>query len=302
MQKGQSYYTAFDNAVIAFPAHNEKPSNISAYRLPTIFYLWKFLPNPGLFIWIGFLMLCSATLIASFKIAAKFSKFPLSILAPYLLVPYLLFSAKSIWFLMIEWWSAFFIVFFICLFLYKKERLAYFTLLLALLIRELAIIPIALNSIAMLFIKRKYFIYFSSLILIFVAFYGLHTYLSQTGSTSINETTSQLLTFRGIPFIKRTLDFGSDFYFFNQAKIPVLGIFLILSSAGSLTTLIKNQKERYLILISILFFAGFAFSFLFISKSIFNEYWGIMYVPVMISIIPWGIESFYQITFKSIKH
>lgn len=292
MQEGKSYYQAFAEAVVLDVRAEAPPSDIFEYRLPTLFFIWSILPNPGVSLWVVFLILCSLMIVVSYKTAVRFSSPSMAILAPYLLVPYLLFASKSHWFLITEWWAMIFILLFLFFFLYRKERFAYIFMLLAFLSRELLTIPILANSIFALFLKsRRYLFFFLSILIVFFIFYLAHVYfIYQVGVNPLETSVNKLLS-GSIGFLRTTLAFATQYYFSIQWGLQNMALYFLISILGLVLVLITNRKEKSSILISYLTCFSFPIAFLFIAVSRYNDYWGIMYVPLMLCLLPWSLES-----------
>ena len=292
MKDGRPYYTAFDQAVINDVRADKPPDTVFGYRLPTLFLLWSILPNPGVSIWIIFVIVGFTLLISSYQIAQKFSSPSFAIIAPYFLVPYLLFSSKSHWFLISEYWAMFLLVFYLAFLLNKKYHLAYSSLLLGLLIRELVFIPaLAGFGLSVLVRSKRHFLFYLSIILVFLIFYLIHIFLiAHTLSGSKGLSIDRLLG-GGINFVRSTLAFGTQYYLSIKWGLQNMALYLLITFLGGIFLLLSNNEERMLIVISYLTCFGFPVVFLFIAVSKFNDYWGIMYVPIMLSILPWSLYS-----------
>ncbi|MEK7127717.1 MAG: hypothetical protein AAB838_03280 [Patescibacteria group bacterium] len=154
MKEGKNFYPAFYEGMAGLRSGNFHP-DINAWRQPFIFYLWKILPIYPLW-----QLLLVAIIICAYLITKN-------ILSPLILWPYLHYSLVDLTILQPEWWGMAFLVFGLCAKTYKKHYLSGLFFLLALMCRELFIIPIFFITLP------KFKIYFKFYILFFI-YYIFH--------------------------------------------------------------------------------------------------------------------------------
>lgn len=154
MKKGVSYYSAFAQAVIGHGMMNEIPREIWGWRWPTVFYFWKYLTPNALWLQILFLGVACLVLISAFSIAQNFLDKSFALLSPFLLIPYFLESAANTYFLLTEWWGVMFFLGGMAFFLKQKKTLSIILFSLAILTRELLLIPLLTFLIISLILKK----------------------------------------------------------------------------------------------------------------------------------------------------
>src|SRR5207249_1337144 len=111
--------------------------------------------NSALKIYFLFLLLSSILLYVSYKIGLRYLGFPVGLSSPFILLPYLHYAARSEMFLETEWWGLFFFIFGISLVVEKKLFFSIVLLSIALLIRELFLVPLGLLLIFFAFKRRR---------------------------------------------------------------------------------------------------------------------------------------------------
>jgi|SRR3989344_1932102 len=281
MKKGNSYYLSFKQAVEANAFKSTVSANAWSWRTPTIFYIWKIIPGTnGVYIYYFFLGFVCITLLCAYKLIHSLlpqNRGHYAILAPYLLYPYFHFATRDNTFLQTEWWGIQIAVW--ALYFLIKDRMGWAALLwtLTLTIRELFIIPFLLQ-ITVLFIKRQPH---RRILLIPLIIFGIFLLWHFQMVIQIVSATSGFFTPRlhtlGKMIILPTLAFGSWEYLFSQWRVFI--IFYIISAVGLFQV---RSYSSWLIGCFLLF----PVSFLFIGSSVYNDYWGIFYIPVVLISVP----------------
>ena|SRR3989344_352277 len=291
MNQNLSYYNSFAKAMTGKFSHPNLPSDIWSWRLPTIFVIWKLLPtSSGMFIYISYLTLASSVIFVSYLIGERYMLFPYSVLPPYLIFAYLIFGAKSHDFLLTELWGLF--PFLIGMYLVISKRLFYAIIFisLAVLIREIYILPIALMLVYAALKKRRLIFALAIPLFFFCTLFFFHLKFAGSYIDSIGTVFNLRMVHNGFYFIQQTLSFGSGSYLFFPLRPFVLLSPLALLGCYYVYKRNKND-EAVLWLLS---FLPFPLAFLKFGNTPFNDYWGIFYVPTFLILAPLALG----LTFK----
>ncbi len=294
MNQGNNYYTSFKTAIEQNPFKGQVSTNLWSWRLPTIFYIWLLVPgNTGLSIYYLFLVNCIGILIGSFflvEVTLKLLGKPatLAIIAPYFLYPYLHFAVRDMTFLHTEWWVILPMILGIFFSLKQKYLISTIFFALSVCIRELLIFPILIALLIAGVKKQKQFWYLIPILMtlgIYIIFHGYQI------SNLIN-LTSNFLTPRlagGKNIVLATLAFGSWEYLFYYLRI-FIWIFIIVTF-GWLFMIKKNIFFKYSGLVILSAFCLYPLIFLIIGTSVYNDYWGIIYMPIMLISLPIAVSN-----------
>lgn len=285
VKNGQDYYRSFAQSVAGDTRGIVLTRDTFQWRLPTIFYLWKFTSIDGYFVFVNFWFLTLVSLICIYLILKKFIGSRLALLGPVLAIPYFLdtlFYKTS--FLFTEWWAWFFFIFGLSFFLYQKKKAAFIFLLLAALTRELMILPLILFFVYSLFLKkdRRFFLAIIALTIVFFVFHALNVGRQEN-----------IIPSSGSSLFGRLHSFDKQSFLtmisFSMRKYPLVNFkshYLIVLLAGvSLAVNLARKQTREVLYI---FIAGFSFLLLlpFITTSLYNDYWGALFMPTLILTIP----------------
>ena len=285
VKNGQGYYQSFAQGVAGDTRGIVLTSDTFQWRLPAIFYLWKFTSIDGYFIFVNFWFLTLVSLICIYFILKKFIGSRLAFLGPILVVPYfldVLFYKTS--FLFTEWWAWFFLTFGLTFFLYQKKKVAFIFFLLSAVTRELMIFPLILFFIYSLFLKkdRRFFLAIVTLTLLFFAFHAFNVSLQESITpASGSSPLTRLHSFDKQSFLSMIS--------FSMRKYPLVNFkihYLIVLLAGvSLAVNLARKQTREVFYI---FIAGFGFLLLlpFVTTSAYNDYWGVLFMSTLILTIP----------------
>lgn len=142
MKTGENFYDAFQKGMTA-AMHVSFAVDIGGWREPFVFYLWTLLPGNGVAIYYLFELLTAGTLVAAYFIARKFLPARFALLSPFILFPYFHYPLSDLTLLQVEWWGMFFLVLGLGFYFYQRMFAAGIFFALALLTRELYLIPIA---------------------------------------------------------------------------------------------------------------------------------------------------------------
>lgn len=283
IENGADYYEAYKTAQLGRFAQNIIPADIWGWRLPTIFYIWKLFPGQtGLSIYILYLIVASALLLVAFQIAKRYLDENLAFLSPYLLFPYLHFGSRDQMFLETEWWGVSMFVFGLYFLVKRRLFLATIVLTTAVLVREVYLLPLGL-IVLYAFAKDKKLV--PVLAIPIVAFLILFAFHFERVSDYINarETLfSPRVVSNGIYFIQQTLAFASWEYLLFKFRPFIL--FLPLAVAGCLMLFKNNFKKESIVWL--LSFLPFPISFLKFGTVPYNDYWGIIYMPLVLILAP----------------
>ncbi len=282
------YYEAIKIAHIGRFAQQTAPTDIWGIRLPTIFFIWSVLPGNGLSIYFLYLFLASSVLLAAYKIGERYLGSGVGILSAYLVFPYLHFAARDKMMLETEWWAV--SVFIIALFFLIKKQLFWATILfsLAVIVRELYAMPLLLFLIYFMFKDRKVLFVFLIPLVSFVLLFFFHLVFA----SQYIDSWGTLFKPRMVPFgwflTRQTFAFASwDYSFFGLRPFFV---FAVLALSGCLWVYKKVKKEEGFLLLAS--WVVFPIAFLKIGTVPFNDYWGIMYMPLVIIFAPLALGFF----------
>lgn len=279
---GENYYSAFFIAQNGTFTGKRIPSDIWWFRMPTIFYLWSFLPGSGLSIYLLFLLLASVCLFAAYKIVLKFCGFRIALMSPYLLFGYLHFGARDQMLLETEWWGVMFFIIGLYFFFYKRFFWAIVLFSLAVLTRELYVISLVFMFLASFANKRRRVWVFIIPILSFALLFVFHILAVTKYFSSFVEMFRPRLAGDGLFLVKQTLVFGSWEYLFFFLKPFYFFVFFAL--IGSYYIFRKIDKGWGLCVLAS--FIVFPIAFLKVGSVPFNDYWGIMYIPQVLIFAP----------------
>ena len=288
VDSGQPYYLSLLRAHDGRFSRVGMPTDIWGLRMPTLFYIWSFLPGGGMGIYFLFLVISASVLFGAYKVTEKYLGRNIGLLSSYLLFPYLHYAARDQMMLETEWWGVTIFIIGIHFLLFRKYFLSTILLSLSTLTRELFIMPVFLLLIYYFFTNRK-IVYIATVpITAFCLFFLFHL----TAANFYIDAYGSLLKPRVIPlgymFLQQTFAFGSWEYFFYNFK-PFF-LFFILAVMGSLYVYLRKSKTDGLI---ILFsFLIFPIAFLKIGTLPYNDYWGIMFMPQVLIFAPVVLGNF----------
>lgn len=289
VENGTDYYEAFKNALLGRFDQSLIPQDVWSWRLPTIFYFWKFLPGNSLSIYFLYLFTSAAVLFTATSLAKKFLDPHLAFLSAYLIFPYLHFGSRDQMFLVTEWWAAFLFIFAIFSLIKNKQSFsankifpAAVFLSLTLMIREMFILPVSLLLIYSIVKDKKLIPVFLIPIFLFLSLLAYHVFRA----SDYIDAASTLFSARTVPngffFLQQTLAFASWEY-----ALYFIRPFVIMTIAASVGGfyLLKDKKAREAIIL-LVGFLPFPIAFLRFGTVPYNDYWGIVYVPTAIILSP----------------
>jgi hypothetical protein len=288
MKGGVPYYDAYRVAFMGKFANHTVPGDVWGWRMPTIFEMWKIIPGSGIGIYILYLALSSGMIYASYLVGKRYLGSTLALLPAYLVFPYLHFAARDEIVLLTEWWSVAFFFLGLYLFVARKYFLAILFLALTVLIREIYIMPLGLMFLYFaLKLKREAVVFLiplvAFLVLLFYHVLSLGSYIDAWHSLF-----SARIVSSGIFFVEQTLSFGSWEYLLFGARPFVL--FLVLALSGCWYMYRAGRKDEAWIWA--LAFLPFPVAFMKFGAVPYNDYWGIMYMPIVLILAPIALGNF----------
>lgn len=286
MEKGWNYYPAFSWAIAGDVRGIVLTSDLFQWRFPTIFYLWNVLANTGWQILFLFWVCVLTTFTAAFLVVRKFTRLLPALVVVLLLVPYFIdvFHYQTS-FLFTEWWGWFFLMWGLAAYIYDKRIMAWSFWLMAIITRELLIIPVVCFLLLGLW-QRRDRILFLSLLVIFGAFVTLHrnmvVHFMQGAETSAVNPLTRFHIFDKQSFMPMIA--------FSMRRYPLIQYksnWVLVGLAG-LSLLHAIWKRLFCSKVIYVYVAAWSLLFLlpFISTSIYNDYWGILFVPTVLITIP----------------
>lgn len=278
MKKGIDYYQAHYLSQIKLAGNDNTvwQQDIWGWRLPFIFYFWKYLTRTGSDILLLFIFLALITLTTSYFISIKFIKSKISLLTPLIILPYFLSAIQSTSFLFITWWSMFFYIIGVAFLFYQKHFLSAIFLSIAILTREFYLIPILIMLLISVFYHKNIKIFLLPLLLFFLMMI-FHIYKVNQFTHINNSFGAYRLSRPNKTLVLSTLAFSTNSYFFVNYR-PTL-LFLAISVI-SLILLIIKSKDKYIYLLAISSFFPIFLSFFMINIGKWEDYWGATYVPL----------------------
>lgn len=290
VKSGNSYYDSFQKAAANDYANIKLGPDIFTWRLPTIFYFWQLAQN-GFQILTLYWVLAILFLISIYKIIKKLYNSNAGLLAQLLVLPYFagnLFYKTS--FLFVEWWALFFFTFGLAFFLYKKFVPSWVLFFLAIITRELMIIPIVSFLLLSIFLKKN-LLFFATLILSSLIIFALHSHfvISRFGDVQQTSTIFSRLHAPDKKSFLTMISFSMQNYPLTKYRVNLL---LIVLAFISLLINIKKKEDREKLYYYLAPWSMFL-TFPFITSTFYNDYWGILFMPILISTIPgvWKIKT-----------
>ncbi len=288
MEKGDDFYVAHRTALIADDRFLDFKGDVAGWRLPTIFYFWKFVANSGTNIRFSFLVLSSISLVSVYFLMKRFVGV-LGLLSVYLLTPYFLGAVTDKSFLFIEWWAVIFLIFGLTLLVYNKRLLAYIVFLLCLATRETFIVPV-FSIIFWDILTRKRFLLAFITIGALALFFFFH--MANLGNFNLLAPANRFHPInKGL--ILNIFAFSGRMYEFALLRQGL--ILTLIAVAGALYSVFVQFKHKEVSKSLIFIFAFvpmvlFAFFFGTIAheggREFYSDYWGISFVPFAIIFAP----------------
>jgi len=283
MEKGNDYYLAYKIARENYASGNLIQSKVSTWRSPVVFYLWNIFSENGEDILTIFVFFMFISLICSYLLLKKFMSHKLSLIGSLAIAPYFYDSLKyKTAFLFTEWWGLFFFLIGLVAIVYKRYFVACLGLILAILSRELFIIPV-LGFLLLRVIQKKEIKYFLVPIIVFFLFYFFHWHNVTNIMMSTNKVniTVDRFHFYSILNLHKMLSFSMRQYVLFGLKTHYL--VLLLGFMSLILNIILSRKYELLYL----FVAVISFLILLPAISVKeNDYWGITFVPLLLISLP----------------
>lgn len=285
MEHGKDYYTSFKLARENLAGEIELNADTFTWRSPTIYLIWSLFLNNGVQIFITFVFLSLVSLGCSFLIIRKISNAKIGIVSASLLALYFidtLFYKTA--FLFTEWWGVLFIIFAFTALVYKHNVLTTILLTLAVLTREILVIPVLMLLILEIILRRKVFLIYLIPVIAFGIFYLFHVYfITNLLNKPSNFTLLERFHNFEWPNLQRMISFSMRrLVIFNLKTHYLIFILGIISPIVYLLFEYRHKKEVLALWMFILIQVG-----LFPLISVYeNDYWGIMFMPLIIILAP----------------
>jgi hypothetical protein len=289
VEKGTPFYKAWDQAVIEDARADYHQTNVLAYRMPTVFWLWSILFSNGSYIILTFLMLSITSMICAYFIARRFIDSGFALLAPALVGTYLLTGAVSWWQTELEYWSSFVIFPAVLLYLYGRRNEALPLAMLAGLIREWSVVALAAGFLIAAFERQiKEILLWGSGLFFTIAAYLVNAsfaikYLKEAGLEP--SLSSGAYAKGGIGFILYTLQFGSHF-FAHPHILPYLFFFLGLAGLAYLAFQLRAFYPGLIVLLLLIIFNFYGSGKMPGDPPGWGDYYNINFMPLTLSAIP----------------
>ncbi len=281
MKHNLGYYRAFKLSRENGASGNNLQQDIFTWRMPVVFYLWKIFASGGMQIFKLYIFLSLLSLFSIYLILKKMTSPEYAILGPLLLLPYFYdtFRYKTA-FLFTEWWGLLFFVIGLSAYFHKSQKLALLCFIITVSIRELFIIPVML-LLVWSFLKKGNF----KIIFLAVIFSGIIYFIHIFNIREVLGRTTDFSFFsRFHPYhladLQKMISFSMKEYVFWGLKTHYL--FVFLGMLGLARAVFNKNREAIFLLVIVL---GFIL-FLPLISTADNDYWGIMFVPIIIVSIP----------------
>lgn len=284
-----NYYDAYRTAQLGRFDQPLVPGDIWGWRLPSLFFLWQMLPGTsGISIYILYLVLAAGTLYSAYLIGVRYLGPNLGILSPYLLFPYLSFGARDQIMLATEWWGMFFFIIGLFFLISRRYFWAIIFLSLTVLVREVYVLPLVLMAIYALFRRRTMLAVFAIPLIAFGVLYLFHIIWTSSYIDAWGTLAAARVVQSGWFFVQQTLAFASWEYLFVNFR-PFL-VFLALATLGLTCLFIRKRGEEAIIWAAAAL--SFPLAFLRFGTVPYNDYWGIIYVPLVLILAPLALLAF----------
>lgn len=286
VKTGKNYYEALPIAFRNDARQSKLTKDLFMWRPPTVYYFWKLFASNGTQIAILFWLFAFLSFYSIFFILKKFVPWQIAVFGPLLVSFYFqdVFSYSTS-FLFHEWWGWFFFIFALFFLMYKKLTFAVIFFTLAVLIRELFMVPIVALWGYSLLLKKNRLVFFIP-IFIFGVFYLIHIGNINNSFLSESLSLSHYLKFNKIAFLNMIA--------FSMREFPLINLrsnlFLIAVSLISTFFCVwrkRSENINYLLLSfwPLLFILPFA-------AQSYNDYWGITFMPTLIGFSPLIVITF----------
>ena len=280
VEKGYGYYEGLVITHTEDGRSSTLPQKVWNWRLPTYAYLWDLFPGTGgMSVYVFFLALSSTALYFTYRIGRVFLNPIQAVLVPYILLPYFHFAARDLSFLEMEWWALPLLIFAVFAIIKKRFILLFISAALAMLLRELFLIPVVLWVLLMV-ISKRYKIVKALIfaVVIFLTALSLHYFKV----TQYIPRSWDSLSFGSRPFdltaFQQTLSYGSvDYLFFRFRPFFVS---LILTAFMLVASFYQRKMNINLLLIPLTALSMAIFTLKFASKD--ADYWGVTYIPFLL--------------------
>lgn len=289
MKAGVNFYDAFPRGMSGWIGENFR-TDLAGWREPLSFWLWTLLPGSGESIYyLGLAMILSA-LLAGYAIARKFLSAEKSLIVPYLLLPYFFLPLSDLTLLQVEWWGLWFFVIGLAFYFHNRPWIAGTLFALSLASREIFLIPILALTACSVILKRtkKYLPVFVPLT-IFAAYF-LFAYLPQLSP----HQTSLLRSFSMGDWrvLNVTFAYSSWNYRLGTWR-PFVALFVV--TTASLFIRFLRRKWYPALLLAAVYLPMFVFTLLVAlggGLTVWHDYWGIYFVPLLIIVSPIVLATF----------
>lgn len=281
MKDGMDYYQSFKLAREGLIGDVTLSTDIFTWRSPAVFIIWSYLAPNGMGILTLFVFLGILTSIAVFFLIRRISNPIVGFIS---LLMFLLFTMDAFVhgssFLFTEWWGMFLFLIGLSALFSRLNKLAALCFALAVLIREIFILPVGLYLLYSLLFDRKRSWVFITSAAVFCVFCVLHNvYISQ----AVNESTKAVFFQRFHGYDLANLQ---KFVSFSMRNFVVLGqkthyLIFFLGVISPLFMFIKDKQQRGLLAYLIMPIALFTALLPLISVPE-NDYWGILFMPLVV--------------------
>jgi hypothetical protein len=299
MRDGKGFYQAYRQGFNENAKWGFDPPSVISYRLPTAFWFWSALPGGPMAMFVAWLVLSTAALLATVRIVIHRLPAAFAIPAVAALATYFIYYGASTLITLTEPWAAALGILGVAAYIesfgsphWRKWTVAAAAFALtACLVRELMVyVPVA-GLLAALVAggeqRRFRALAWGVVLAAFVGAYALH--VAAIGGAVSGIGSSQAFSSGGFAFLASAFSWGVDIVGGGAATIVT---FVALAVLG--IVLLRDHSERtFLALAVALPFVAFLF---FGNDAVdiggkATNYWGVVIVPLLIALSPWGFAA-----------
>jgi hypothetical protein len=299
MRGGKGYYEAYRQGFNENARWGFDPPSVVSYRLPTAFWFWAALPGGPAAMFVAWLVLSTGALVSSVRIALHRLPVAFAIPAVAALTTYFVYNGTTTNVLLTEPWAA--ALGLLCVAAYiesfdspswqKWTVLAAAVALTACLVRELMVyVPVA-GLLAALIAggeqRRFRALAWGVALAVFAGAYALH--VAAIGGAVSGVASERAFSSGGLAFLARAFFWGVKVVGGGGATVVTLAV---MAAVGIVLLRERSQRVFLALAVALPFCAFLLFGNDAVDASgKATNYWGIVIVPLLIALSPWGFAA-----------
>ena len=299
MRDGKGYYEAYRQGFNENVRWGFDPPSVVSYRLPTAFWFWTALPGGPAAIFVAWLLLSTGALVASVRIAIRRVPVAFAIPAVAALTTYFVYYGTTTLVVLTEPWAAALGLLSVAAYIesfdspnWRKWTVVAAALALtACLVRELMVyLPVAglLAALVAEGEQRRFrALAWSAALAVFAGAYALH--VAAINGVVSGVASEKAFSSGGPAFLARAFFWGVKIVGGGGATIVALAV---LAIAGIVLLPGRSQRVFLALAVALPFGAFLLFGNDAVDSSgNATNYWGIVIVPLLIALSPWGFAA-----------